>query len=171
MNGFKLIIIGYLFNFLDFRLQGIDIIPDFVGYLLIFIGLSKVLDLNKKFETARFISIILLILSFFELYQNPNSYQIHQNIEFFPFLLSSVITIISIIYSYCLFIGIKESAQAINDQNLVDKAQITWILTIITIIPIPLVFIMPFLAIPLIILGLIVFVFQIYTLSLAQYLV
>lgn len=54
---------GFLFVFLDFHLQHINILPDFVGYILCIIGLFQLLHLGRPMRHALILSVILLLLS------------------------------------------------------------------------------------------------------------
>ncbi len=61
--GLSLIIAG-LFFLIDPYIVVIDILPDFIGYLLIFIGLRHLSFLNMSMAEARKSTVILLIISF-----------------------------------------------------------------------------------------------------------
>jgi hypothetical protein len=56
---------GFLFVFLDFTFDGIDLIPDFVGYIFIVIGLRSLSSLSLHFTHAKISAIILFFLSLF----------------------------------------------------------------------------------------------------------
>jgi hypothetical protein len=60
--GFIPLFWGFLFMF-DFRVNTFDILPDFIGYILFFIGLSKLAHLHEVFRKARPVSAILIIIS------------------------------------------------------------------------------------------------------------
>lgn len=55
------IVAGYLLMFLDFNINGIDFIPDFVGYILIAIGASRMIVKSNSFSVAKISAIIMLI--------------------------------------------------------------------------------------------------------------
>ncbi len=61
--GLSLIIAGLIF-LIDPYIVVIDVLPDFIGYLLIFIGLQHLSYLNLSMAEARKCTIILLIISF-----------------------------------------------------------------------------------------------------------
>ena len=65
--GFDLIFWG-LFSFIDIRINGFDILPDLIGYLLIFAGASKLTGLNNHFTTLRNLALPLAVFSILGIY-------------------------------------------------------------------------------------------------------
>ena len=57
------IFLGYLLIFFSFKVGGIDLSPNFVGYFLIFLGLSNNLNKSYKFSFAKPLSLVLSIFS------------------------------------------------------------------------------------------------------------
>ncbi|QVK17292.1 hypothetical protein KHQ81_10550 [Mycoplasmatota bacterium] len=161
--GFKKIFIGTILILLDFRIQGLNIIPDIIGYILIFIGLSEIIHLNSKFAVARIMSIILILFSI------PDIYSINTESPSGLFYFINIITsIIYLIYSYSLYIGIKENAEGINNEDLANKAQLSCILAVVSCLSGIIVLINPFFMIPLLILVIVTLVIQLLTLSMAK---
>ena len=115
--NFKKIYWGFIF-FVDIRMQNFDILPDVIGYILIFIGLSGLSQKNRKFEIAKWSSIPLIILSLGDFYRSPNllnNYVIPStNIP----VLYLVIVVINLILIYNLCYGISEEAKKLNLFNL-----------------------------------------------------
>ena len=62
-KSFMQILRGFLFIFLDLTFDGIDLIPDFVGYIFIFIGLRSLSSLSLHFTHAKNSAIILCFFS------------------------------------------------------------------------------------------------------------
>lgn len=60
--GFYHLFWGFLFLF-DFNINGFDILPDFIGYLLFYLGLVKLERRSEHFHKAKNMSIILIVLS------------------------------------------------------------------------------------------------------------
>ncbi len=52
MNGFGSIFWGFLFMF-DFRIQGVDILPNFIGYLFMFLGWGICLHIILNLVTRK----------------------------------------------------------------------------------------------------------------------
>ena len=68
MGGVELmlcILIGYIFIFFNFNIGAFNLLPDFLGYLLIVIGLSALPHKLPAFSKARIISAVLMVLCFF----------------------------------------------------------------------------------------------------------
>lgn len=62
--GFNLIFWGLLFVVLDIRISSVDLVlPDFVGYILIASGLSRLASHHQWFRTARILAIVLVFVS------------------------------------------------------------------------------------------------------------
>lgn len=59
----KYIFWGNIFILFFFTINGFDIIPDFIGYILIMIALVNLDKFSKKFKPAFFINLILCVLS------------------------------------------------------------------------------------------------------------
>lgn len=143
--GFGLIFWGILFLF-SFRIQGFDILPDIIGYILIFNGLKALLDKSDHFVTARKFCLPLIILSIFDIYQKPNH---TSGIHFNPILsligLVSIILLLFLFYYICQ--GMKEWARENSNHELAEKTENRWkhflIMHIISFASILLIFIPP----------------------------
>lgn len=62
--GFNRIFWGLLFVVLDIRISSLDLVlPDFVGYILIVSGLSRLTPYHQWFRTARILAFILIFVS------------------------------------------------------------------------------------------------------------
>jgi hypothetical protein len=61
--GFNRIFWGLLFVVIDVRIDSIDVLPDFVGYILIVIGLGLLVPHHKWFRWARVIAMIMICFS------------------------------------------------------------------------------------------------------------
>lgn len=56
------IFIGFLFEFIDFNIYGFDIAADFIGHILVYLGLNEYPDI-ASFQKAKPYTIVLLIKS------------------------------------------------------------------------------------------------------------
>ena len=61
------IFFGYLLVFLNTRINGFDIMPDFIGYLLIFAGVNKLRERSRYFSKARFWALFMGAVAFSDL--------------------------------------------------------------------------------------------------------
>lgn len=121
--GFNYIFWGLLCFLISFRVQGFDILPDFIGYILFIIGFTNLKDDNHRFPTARILSIILLILSLFDVYVSPGA-----TTDTFSFLsfVNLIYMILNLVLIYHLCKGISEVALAHNEHQLVETAMLRW---------------------------------------------
>lgn len=119
---------GFLFVMVDFRLNGVDILPDIVGYLFFAAGLNILADRNFHFTKARTYNIVMILLSIFSIYEKQPQNTGGLNIHFDP--LGFVIGIASLIFSllvfYHLFMGIKDLADAAGEGSIAEEAQQRW---------------------------------------------
>ena len=61
------IFFGWLLVFLNFTINGFDILPDFIGYLLIFAGVNKLAEKSPYFGEARIFALVMCMVSFSDL--------------------------------------------------------------------------------------------------------
>lgn len=143
--GFINIFWGLLF-FFDFRINNFDILPDVIGFILIFAGLNKLKELNENFKKAYNITIPLMIISLiYFIPTEPNGFMILINII-------GIVLRILLIYYICF--GISELSNMSENLSLSEKAMKRYkaylIIQIISTIGIYLVpFLMVFMFIPL----------------------
>ncbi len=61
---------GWLFVFFHIKINGFDFLPDFLGYVLILLGLFKLVEKSKNFEKAKPYTIGMIIYSFIPIGMN-----------------------------------------------------------------------------------------------------
>jgi hypothetical protein len=119
---------GFLFIMINFRLQGIDILPDIVGYLFFAAGFGILMSCSEHFNKARNLNIAMIILSIFEIYQKPAR---GGGIQFgtfgvFGVLISIASIILNLLIVYNLFMGIKDMASQSEKMDLYEEADKRW---------------------------------------------
>lgn len=118
-KGFKQIVIGLVFLFLNFNINGFDIIPDFVGYIFIWVGLASLSEYHQEFRKAKIFAIILFFLSLIWLFLGPSSYNSSDDGMLFVWLLS----LISLVYAIYLRLKIgKGMTDLLKRYRLTDAA-------------------------------------------------
>jgi hypothetical protein len=124
-NGFFKYYWGFLFIMLDFRLQGVDIMPDVIGFVLFMIGFQTLAAQSEYFQKGKAFNVIMIVVSIFSIYEKPvQGGGIHINpIGAIIGLLSLVLLIIVV---YHLFMGIKEMASKRRLFDLVEEAGQKW---------------------------------------------
>lgn len=162
-SGFTKLLWGFVFLF-DFRLNGFDVLPDPIGYLLIFLGMTALMDFFIVFKNIRWIAIVLLFTSIPDVFQQQGvafntSTGMSYDIGFLLFI-SLISTILHLILLYTIFISICYMARKYGFNDLADLSRLTWILTLVGSILLYVALALLFLAIPLIILGFVNFILQ-----------
>ena len=126
--GFVKLFWGFIFIMLGFRIQGVDILPNIVGYLL-FASAFKDLAVNSTyFSSASKYNIPMIILSIFSIYQSPVQGQGLQlgslGLFIIPIAIASFVLNLLVIYN--LFMGIKDMAKKREQSDLVDDSDSSW---------------------------------------------
>jgi hypothetical protein len=125
LPGFRELFWGFLFLF-DFRLNGIDILPDVVGYFLLYNGLVKLEVYSSHFTSSCRLMILLTILSIPDIYAGwwyPEST--------FNFVYHLALIFLDLMAVYHLCSGVKQLAAARQRIDLVEKANNRWMLYMI----------------------------------------
>lgn len=107
---------GFVLLMFDINVNGFDIIPDILGFILLYKGLSILEYKNINFEKAKRITIVMIILSIIDyilVYINPISIGL---LLLFTYIILELI----IVYRICM--GIAEEAFKVDDYELEDKA-------------------------------------------------
>ena len=135
----------------DFRIQGVDILPNFVGYLLMYSGLGNLSSYSSEFSDAKKYSIPLAALSLFSIYQVQNSVG-QLTIDPLSLGLYSVgiiTSVLDLLLVYHLCLGIIDLARDQSNDDLQELAHQRWkyylYYKVIFIICFPLGLVVPFL--------------------------
>ncbi|MFC5700759.1 hypothetical protein ACFPVX_05675 [Cohnella faecalis] len=118
--AFRTLFWGFIFLF-DFRINGLDILPDVVAYYCFYTGLSRLVVVSPRFEEARKFTLPLLFLSIPDI--NPAWFSFSGILMLIYVMALTVLNLI-MVYSICM--GIKEAAAARQDQDLADTAHSRW---------------------------------------------
>lgn len=127
-RAFKYFCWGFAFVMLDFRLNGLDILPDIVGYAFFIAGLNLLIERNDWFQKSRTFNIVMLILSVFTIYerQAENTGGLNINIDLLGLLVGILSLIFSLLAMYNLFMGIKQMADEHNYSDLSAESERRW---------------------------------------------
>jgi len=132
---------GFLFMMLDFRIQGIDILPDTVGYILFALAFYALASNSGYFDKAFKMNLPMIVLSLFSVYEKQEQgSEINMpgiNINFgnagtltilgnaASILISIASWILSLLIVYYLFMGIKEMSGNVH-RDLYEEADRRW---------------------------------------------
>lgn len=123
-DGFRKLFWAFIFIMIDFRINGFDILPDIIGYIFIFQGLSILEIPNEFFERAKKLIIPMIILSI------PSIYVIQGSDFDFGLGLGTIIGIIAVIIEllliYSIFMGIKQMGEDVENEHIVIEAKECW---------------------------------------------
>lgn len=121
-ESFKKFYWAFILIIIDFRLQGFDILPDFLGYLFIIQGLSSLAEVNGFFQRAKKLALPMLLLSILSFYEAPGS-----NLVFgLATVVFVAIGIIDLLLVYSLFMGIRQLAEERRLDMLALEAESSW---------------------------------------------
>ncbi len=147
---------GFIFLF-DFRLGGFDILPDIIGFILIFIALNAMKEQNGHYRRSSVLALPLIFISIFDIYQNPSA-----EASLFGILIGLMVGVLSIVMVYGICMGIMEEAAKTGDADLGHKAMSRWKIYLVANIIVLAAIIIPVLGavlfIPALILGIISYV-------------
>ncbi len=130
--GFKNLFWAFIFLF-DFNLNGFDILPDIIGYILFYRGLKMLSERNENFAKGKILAIPLIFLSILDIFHVTIPIN---KLGIAPFgrggfVIGIVKTIINLMMIYRICMGIAEEARVINDSELELKANNEWKLYLI----------------------------------------
>ncbi|WP_163192259.1 hypothetical protein [Clostridium thermarum] len=128
-KGFNKFYWGFLFIMIDFRLQGIDVLPDLIGYVFLAEGFHILSDFSQHFSKAGALNIVMLALSIFSIYEKPAqdggiNYGIFGPLGILIGIVAVIIGIMSIYYMFC---GIKSIAEKKEKQDIYHEANKRWV--------------------------------------------
>lgn len=141
-SGYIKLFWGMIFIIFDFRLGNINILPDFVGYVFILLGLSNLSLQCKFYNKAKLPAVILMVQTLFNIpYDLLNVASANDKLGVFRILLMVFNGIVNLYLMYNVFNGIYEVSNQNNLENLMDKtsalAKFYYVATLIYLFYIP----------------------------------
>jgi hypothetical protein len=127
-SGFRNLYWGFLFIMVDFRIQGVDILPDIIGFILFAMGFGVLAANSIHFSKAASYNLPMIFLSVFAIYERPAQGGGVQLGLFGPFgiLIGLASIILSLFVVYHLFMGIKDMAVQRQQMDLQAEAEERW---------------------------------------------
>jgi hypothetical protein len=113
---------GFLFLF-DFRINGFDVLPDFIGYGLFFMGATKLRHVHARFAQVRPLCGLMIILSLPGLVEGQAG---GMGILWTLYAFVLVAVDLYIVYGFCR--GIEETAASQGAPDLANLARTRWTL-------------------------------------------
>ncbi|QGT98794.1 hypothetical protein SYNTR_0201 [Candidatus Syntrophocurvum alkaliphilum] len=127
-KAFRYLYWGFLFVSLDFRLQGFNILPDIIGYILFALALGTLASRNENFNSAKPITYVLIFLSIFTIYEAPTPQEFGVDFSVNPIgaAIGIISLLLSVIVVYKIFMGIKELADQQEELEISNEAVLRW---------------------------------------------
>lgn len=127
-DAFRLLGLGFLFEMIDFRIAGFDVLPDIFGFILFGKALAILGGKNEYFSRAKKLNPVLLILSVLHIYERPvqqsGTHVILSNLP--ALVLGIAIAIMELVHVYDVFMGIRELAQKAGNLAIAQEADSKW---------------------------------------------
>ncbi|MBF4692553.1 hypothetical protein [Fusibacter ferrireducens] len=132
MNYHKLLW-GFIF-FFDFRISEFDILPDFIGYIFFYQGLSAMKDTNPFFHKSRGPALLMIFIALFDMFPPLISLSDFYNnpLSIWSLIFGLITQLIHLFIIYNICYGIRLEAKLANLQDLKSSARITWYLYLIS---------------------------------------
>lgn len=173
--GFNKLFWGLLFMF-DFRINRIDILPDFIGYILILSGLNILQEESEYFQSAKKYAILLIFLSLPSIWGWQIDDAFRGGLFAFVFFVGIVVTVLYIVLINYICKGISEMALRKENYTLDESANKRWsyflVVEIASLILLILSILVPqialFIAIPLLIASLVILILLMNLMKMAQ---
>ncbi|GIQ70811.1 hypothetical protein DUZ99_16750 [Xylanibacillus composti] len=156
-EGFSKFFWGFLFIMFDFRVQGFDIAPDVIGFILFAIGFAALAEHSPYFAKVKAYNVAMIIVSVLSFYERPAPSQgpgIH--VDSLGMVVSLVSLVLTLVVVYHLFMGIQDLASKQQRFDIREEAAQKWSYFLVYQIAIMFMFILIFVP-PLFIVGIIGF--------------
>lgn len=124
---FGILFIGYVSLFIC---KGVDIFPDIIAYIIIFIALMRLSEYNINFKKAKLTLYPLMVTTATNDTLQILKYFKYENI-FLNNMLYTINLVIFIIYIYFLFKGIYELADEVGRTKIAASAKRNWYIVLI----------------------------------------
>lgn len=168
MSGLRLCLYGLIITVININIQGFDIFPDVIGYIMVIIGLGKIAPYEEKFDLARRISYILTVLAAINIVKpqtqapsvvagplqaNSVTYSagIFGNVPWLATLLMFVGMAASIAFAYSMCMGMRNLLIRTGDEALAGVCENRWKLLLISQLGLTASMLLAFVSFPLII--------------------
>lgn len=127
-SGYDRIFWGMIFIIFDINLGYINILPNFIGYGLIYSGLSILLSQHEIFEKGKMPAVILILLTLKDMFHNPSNTSLVAgiNLSYFSSLIGSLVNIINLYLIYIISRGIYELCENRGLKELRERIRDCW---------------------------------------------
>ncbi|MDN3954445.1 hypothetical protein [Sporolactobacillus laevolacticus] len=128
--GFRLLLLGFIFIFFQVNIGSIDLLPDVIGYILIFSGTKSLRSFfqNDRFVYVTYSSLLLIPLSTLDLFIRHSAVlngvvnNALPNGKVFSLIFTTLTTFLLIYCVYHVCKGIEQEAQRIGNAEVASKS-------------------------------------------------
>jgi hypothetical protein len=129
MKGFYKLLLGFLLVLFTFRVGGVDVLPGFIGFVIVYLGLGDLADREPGFVEARKYTMPLALISLF--------FFVQLDLGLLTMALAVVYAGVTLLTLWHIFKGITNLAVAAEQTPLAQAAMVRWkyylVLTILTL--------------------------------------
>ena len=128
-KGYNRLFWGILITIFHINIGYISIIPDFVGYMLIYSGLNVLSTQHEIYKNGKIPSILLVLLTLKDIIYDLNSnILVNKNYTFslIAIIISSIVIIIKLYVMYVICSGIYELSKARELDELIRRTSSGW---------------------------------------------
>jgi len=147
-DAFRKLFWGFLLIMIDIRIQGVDILPDVIGYYFFYSGMMMLSGQSEHFRKGANYSIPMMVLSVLTLYERPvnSTGMLAPTFSFSPlmFVVSLASLALGLLTAYHLFRGIQDLAAAHRLPGIEAEAGTRWTQYLLINLAIPVVMILVF---------------------------
>ncbi len=119
--GFGLLVIGY-FLLINVPFHGVDLPPDFLGYILIFAALTKLGKYEKKLDTAKYITLPLMLFSGGKLFLSLLAALGYGTYDMILSVIGYILAVILLVFYFFLLLGIRTLAKRVKLEKNARKS-------------------------------------------------
>jgi len=127
-RGLNKLFWGFFFIMINFRIVGVDIFPDIIGYIFLASGINELIPNSSFFNKAAKYNILMLILSIFSICQIPAQGRgINlglMGVFSIPIAIASFILNLLLVYS--IFMGIRDMSENLEQYDLMEESDKRW---------------------------------------------
>lgn len=120
---------GFLLVIFNFRIQGFDILPDVIGYILIIKALQGLAHQHEDYGKGISFAVMLAVLSLVNVYQAQTGIQSSKPVSFLDYallLLGQIGLILELFLVYWILRAMTELANETSNFLLHDQAKLRW---------------------------------------------
>ncbi len=124
ISGFAKIIFGLILIYVNISWEGVDIVPDFLGFLMIISGLSSLTSLHRSFYWAKRTAIVLAALSLMTMFLGILKHLILPNQVNFILIFLLAFVMLAFHVTFTILFG-QGLVYLLEQKDLSEDAQIT----------------------------------------------